>query len=574
MLRWLGLDWDGEPVHQSDRLASTRAAAQQLFDGGHAYYCDCTAEEVQARAKAAAALPATTASAVTAVSNPARVALRFRTPDDGVTAWDDVIRGKVRVENSTIEDFVLLRSSGTPTFLLANVVDDVAMGITHVIRGEDHVNGTPKYLLLRAALGITDMPVFAHLPLLVNEQRKKLSKRRDDVSVASYRDQGFLPEAMRNYLALLGWGPPDGVEVRPIEEIVELFRLEDVNPSPAFFDLKKLTYVNAEWIRYQHRRTTSSTPAAYITDKDEQRAAGARAARAGAREGAQRARRAVRLGARPGRRPAFVGQGHEARRRAARPRRHRRRVRVGALGARRTARGVHRWPSVSRSIREAARSDPRAGHRSHRRTAAVRAARVARARRVAGAAHSGRADERLACAVERRVLRGRRCRRRLLVSYVGVTFAQVWSASRQDHAQPAQAIIVLGAAQYNGTPSPALASRLDHAIDLYQRGMAPLIVVTGGRQPGDAFTEAEASANYLADHGIPGGAVERETTSTNSYDELAATARFLKARGITDVVLVSDPFHSYRIDDIARRRSACTRTSRRRRRACSTGSTR
>jgi uncharacterized SAM-binding protein YcdF (DUF218 family) len=140
----------------------------------------------------------------------------------------------------------------------------------------------------------------------------------------------------------------------------------------------------------------------------------------------------------------------------------------------------------------------------------------------------------------------------VVVLYLGITFAQVWSASRQDHAQPAQAIIVLGTAQYNGTPSPALASRLDHAVDLFQQGMAPLIVVTGGRQPGDVYTEAEASANYLAAHGVPGGAVERETTSTNTYDELAATARFLKARGTTDVVLVSDPFHSYRIDDIAR----------------------
>jgi uncharacterized SAM-binding protein YcdF (DUF218 family) len=139
----------------------------------------------------------------------------------------------------------------------------------------------------------------------------------------------------------------------------------------------------------------------------------------------------------------------------------------------------------------------------------------------------------------------------LVVVYVGVTFAQVWAASREDHAQPAQAIIVLGTAQYNGTPSAALAARLDHAAELFQRGIAPLVVVTGGRQPGDVYTEAEASANYLQQHGVPGSAIERETTSTNSYDELAATARFLKARGITDVVLVSDPFHNYRIEDIA-----------------------
>ena len=153
------------------------------------------------------------------------------------------------VDNGTIEDFVLLRSNGIPTFLLANIVDDADMQITHVIRGEEHLNGTPKYLLLRDALGLDYTPVFAHVPLLVNEQRKKLSKRRDDVSVADYKSRGFLPEAMRNYLALLGWGPPDGVEVRPIEEMIELFRIEDVNPSPALFDVKKLTFVNGEWIR-------------------------------------------------------------------------------------------------------------------------------------------------------------------------------------------------------------------------------------------------------------------------------------------------------------------------------------
>jgi glutamyl-tRNA synthetase len=250
MLRWLGLDWDGEPVHQSERFDAYRAAADQLIANGAAYACDCTTEQVQARNKAAGGPPGYDGFCRDRNLEPGvGRALRFRTPDDGVTAWDDIVRDKVSFENANLEDFVLLRSSGTPTFLLANAVDDDFMGITHVIRGEDHVNGTPKYLLIRAALALTDQPQFAHLPLLVNEGRKKLSKRRDDVSVADYKAKGFLPEGMRNYLCLLGWGPPDGVEVRPIEEIIELFRLEDVNPSPAFFDLKKLEHVNAEWIR-------------------------------------------------------------------------------------------------------------------------------------------------------------------------------------------------------------------------------------------------------------------------------------------------------------------------------------
>ena len=139
----------------------------------------------------------------------------------------------------------------------------------------------------------------------------------------------------------------------------------------------------------------------------------------------------------------------------------------------------------------------------------------------------------------------------LLTTYVVVTFVQVWYASHQDDARHAQAIIVLGAAQFDGRPSAVLSARLDHAADLYKRGLAPLIVVTGGKQAGDRFTEAEASANYLGDHGVPGEAIERETTSTNSYDELAAAARFLRQRGINDVVLVSDPFHAYRINAIA-----------------------
>jgi glutamyl-tRNA synthetase len=175
--------------------------------------------------------------------------LRFRVPDDGTTSFTDLVRGDVSFENKTIEDFVLLRSTGMPMFLLSNAYDDAAMGITHVVRGEDHVPGTPKYLLLREALGLGRPQVFAHLPMLVNESRKKLSKRKDSVSVADFALEGYLPEAMVNYLALLGWGPKDDVEIRPLEEIVEQFRLEDVTPSPAFFDVKKLQHINADYIR-------------------------------------------------------------------------------------------------------------------------------------------------------------------------------------------------------------------------------------------------------------------------------------------------------------------------------------
>ena len=175
--------------------------------------------------------------------------MRFRVPDEGVTAFDDLIRGEVSFENANLEDFVIRRSNGTPMFHLANAVDDADMGITHVVRGEDLINVTPKVLLLRDALGAAGELVFAHLPLIVNEKRQKLSKRRDDVSVGDYIDRGYLPEAMVNYLATLGWGPPDGIEIRPLPEIVELFRLADVNKAGAFFDVKKLQHFNGEYIR-------------------------------------------------------------------------------------------------------------------------------------------------------------------------------------------------------------------------------------------------------------------------------------------------------------------------------------
>ena len=250
MLQWLGLQWDNTPPRQSERHALYADAAAKLLADGAVYPCECTGEQVQARNKESGGKPGYDGFCRDRglETGPGR-ALRFRTPRDGRTGWTDLVRGEVSFANADIEDFVVVRGNGAPMFLLANCFDDADMGITHVIRGEDHVNSTPKYLLLVAALGLAAPTAFAHMPLLVNEGRKKLSKRRDDVSMSDYRDRGYLPEAMVNYLALLGWGPADGVEVRPIEEIVAQYRLEDVNAAPAFFDQKKLTFVNAEKIR-------------------------------------------------------------------------------------------------------------------------------------------------------------------------------------------------------------------------------------------------------------------------------------------------------------------------------------
>ena len=184
MLNWLGLEWDGEPVHQSDRGDLYRDAAAKLVAAGAVYYCGCTGEEVQARNAAAGGKPGYDGHCRDRglEAGPGR-ALRFRTPAEGRTGWTDLVRGEISFANTDIEDFVVVRGNGAPMFLLANSFDDADMAITHVIRGEDHVNSTPKYLLLREALGLGVPQAFAHLPLLVNEQRKKLSKHRDNVSM-------------------------------------------------------------------------------------------------------------------------------------------------------------------------------------------------------------------------------------------------------------------------------------------------------------------------------------------------------------------------------------------------------
>lgn len=247
-LRWLGIDWD-EEYRQSERFDQYLAATQSFIDKGLAYYCDCTREDIVARVGENAGYDGHCRDRSVEPATDGSTVVRFRTPDSGVTAWDDVIRGRVEFDNAVLEDFVVVRSNGVPMFHVANAYDDLDMGITHVVRGEDLVNTVPRVLLLREALGATEHPVYAHLPLIVNEQRKKLSKRRDDVSVGDYADRGYLPEAMRNYLITLGWGAKDDIEIRPIDEIIERFDLADINKAPAFFDVKKLDHFNGEYIR-------------------------------------------------------------------------------------------------------------------------------------------------------------------------------------------------------------------------------------------------------------------------------------------------------------------------------------
>lgn len=247
---WLGLDWDEGPYFQSERGGLYEAAIEHLWAKDLVYACDCNPGQVAERNKAAGRPPGYDGYCRDRGLEPALGRLlRFRTPDTGTTSWPDIVRGEVFYENSAIEDFSIRKSNGQPLFILANVVDDGDMSITHVIRGEDHVPNTPKYLLLWDALELGRHPLFAHLPLLVNESRQKLSKRRDKVALEDYRDEGYLPEAMFNYLALLGWSPRDDREILSRQELIEEFRLENVRSSPAFFDEQKLASVDATYLR-------------------------------------------------------------------------------------------------------------------------------------------------------------------------------------------------------------------------------------------------------------------------------------------------------------------------------------
>ncbi|MDP9262962.1 MAG: glutamate--tRNA ligase [Acidobacteriota bacterium] len=259
-MRWLGLDWDEGPFFQTERMELYRAAAGRLVAGGHAYYCFCTKEQMETRRKAAQAagrppryggecrkIPAAEAEQRRAAGEPC--AVRFAVPQSGNTGFDDGVCGRVEFANAELEDFVLLRSDGGPTYHLSVVADDIDMRISHVIRGADHLSNTPKQVLLYQALG-APLPIFAHVPLILGPDKTRLSKRHGATSVIAYRDQGIVPEAFRNFLALLGWTPPDSSrEILRDAELVALFGLEGISRSNAVFDNGKLDWFNSEYIR-------------------------------------------------------------------------------------------------------------------------------------------------------------------------------------------------------------------------------------------------------------------------------------------------------------------------------------
>ena len=252
-MEWLGLSPDEGPFRQSAAEPRHRALADALYDAGYLYACDCTRDVIDERTKSNATPGYDGFCRERNVVRTDKTALRFKIPTTGETVVDDIIRGKVVFPHSAMEDFVAVKSSGSPLFALANMIDDRDMEITHIIRGEDLLPTTPKQLLMWDALNHVDRPLevpqFAHLPMLVNEQRKKLSKRKDPVAVESYRDQGYLPDAFVNYLALLGWSPKGDQEIVDRTVLIDQFRLDEVHHAPAFFDVAKMTHINAEYIR-------------------------------------------------------------------------------------------------------------------------------------------------------------------------------------------------------------------------------------------------------------------------------------------------------------------------------------
>ena len=259
-LEWLGLTWDEGPICQSQRLDRYREAAAQIERGGWTYPCFCTAAELQQKREKAAAerrpwkydgrcRNLTEDERRRLLSEGQPHALRFRVPEEGSTCYEDLVFGRIELTNSEIEDFVLLRSDGNPTYHLGVVVDDADMKITHVIRGADHISNTPKQIMVYRALG-APLPVFAHLPLILGPDRQRLSKRHGATAVGAYREQGILPEALANFLALLGWTPPEQKEIMSLEEMSRLFALDSVSKSNAVFDLDKLAWMNSEYLRH------------------------------------------------------------------------------------------------------------------------------------------------------------------------------------------------------------------------------------------------------------------------------------------------------------------------------------
>jgi len=259
-LRWLGLDWNEGPdiggafgpYRQSDRLAIYKKYLQQLLDQGKAYYCFCTPEELAIHKKDQTGYDGTCRNLSrqeidAKLSSGLKPVIRFRTPADGTTVVRDLVRGQVSFNNQLLDDFIIAKSNGWPTYNFAVVVDDYSMKISHVIRAEEHLSNTPKQILIYEALGF-DLPEFAHVSMILAPDRSKLSKRHGATSVQEFRDNGYLPETMINYLALLGWSPGEDLSFLSTEDLINRFSLDSVSKSAAIYDTEKLTWINGHYL--------------------------------------------------------------------------------------------------------------------------------------------------------------------------------------------------------------------------------------------------------------------------------------------------------------------------------------
>ena len=267
-MTWLGLDWDGEPVYQFARVARHREVAEQLLAKGQAYRCYASTEELeQMRAAQRAAGQPVRYDGRWRDRNPSEApkgapfVIRIKAPQTGETIVHDVVQGDVRFDNAQLDDMVLLRSDGTPTYMLAVVVDDFDMGITHVVRGADHLNNAARQLQIINAMG-WPVPIYGHVPLIHGEDGAKLSKRHGALAVEAYRDMGYLPQAMRNYLLRLGWSHGDA-EIIPTAKAIEWFNLENIGRSPARFDVKKLDNLNGHYMREMDDAALGAETAAF-----------------------------------------------------------------------------------------------------------------------------------------------------------------------------------------------------------------------------------------------------------------------------------------------------------------------
>ena len=252
-MAWMGLDYDEGPIYQTDRLERYKEVIDQLLDAGQAYRCYCTREEldkVREEQRAQGIKPRYNRHCRDQ-HNPERPdvesVIRFKNPLEGSVQFDDAIRGQIVISNEELDDLVITRANGTPTYNFAVVVDDIDMGITHVIRGDDHVNNTPRQINIFKALGEA-LPIFVHVPMIVGGDGQRLSKRHGAVSVLQYRDEGFLPEAMLNYLVRLGWSSGDQ-EIFSLDEMISSFDIQDVNRAASAFDVDKLKWLNQHYIK-------------------------------------------------------------------------------------------------------------------------------------------------------------------------------------------------------------------------------------------------------------------------------------------------------------------------------------